>query len=63
MVLGEVDTMLYLGRVTDDAKIAVEAAMLMAKRFNRTVVIQDNLEVVFAEDAKREILEIIRPPN
>ena len=52
---------LYLS-TTSDILIALEAAESMAKRANRDVVVQNDLSVVFKQDATKPVLETILVP-
>ena len=45
-----------------DILIAFEAAESMAKRANRDVVVQNDLSVVFKQDATKPVLETILVP-
>ena len=51
----------WFGIVSDDVKIAMEAAYQTADRLQKPIAIQSDLSVVFADKAEKEVLEIVRP--
>lgn len=51
----------WFGIASDEVKIAIEAAYQMADRFQKPIAIQSDLSVVPADQATKEVLEIVRP--
>ena len=51
----------WFGIANEEAQIAIQAAHQMAHRLQKPMAVQDDLSVVPAEEATKEILEIVRP--
>lgn len=51
----------WFGIASEDVKIAMEAAYQTADRLQKPVAIQSDLSVVPADQATKEVLEIVRP--
>ncbi len=51
----------WFGIANDEAQIAMQAAHQMANRLQKPMAVQDDLSVVPADEATKEILEIVRP--
>lgn len=49
-----------LNSTIEDVSLAIEAADMLARRSKKDVVIQEDLSVVFEEDATKRVLETIR---
>tara|TARA_E500000318_G_scaffold16212_1_gene16523 strand:+ start:507 stop:662 length:156 start_codon:yes stop_codon:yes gene_type:complete len=49
-----------LNSTIEDVSLAIEAADILARRSKKDVVIQEDLSVVFEEDATKRVLETIR---
>lgn len=49
-----------LNSTIEDVRLAIEAADILARRSKSNVVIQEDLSVVFEEDATKRVLETIR---
>jgi len=51
----------WFGVANEDAQIAMQAAHQMAHRLQKPIAVQDDLSVVPADEATKEILEIVKP--
>jgi hypothetical protein len=51
----------WFGIANEDVKIAIQAAHQTADRLQKPMAIQSDLSVVPADQATKEVLEIVRP--
>ncbi len=51
----------WFGIANEDAQIAIQAAHQIANRLQKPMAVQDDLSVVPADEATKEILEIVGP--
>ena len=59
----EIDGSYIAGLICEDTLVAVQAAVAMADRFKKPVIIQEDLSVVLAENKTKAPLEIFYPKS